>query len=187
MEQKGYGAEEFINDIRESVGDKDASATPMGVRQGTVGILKTLLLQESKEGACDKDDKGIASSETYCFFHYLSSNPDFDYLYGYLAHSYERYQDTLRQAGKALRSIFADIDTLKAEPKLPGEFRVVFDGFLSFSFDGGKPTASFIWDNLDRLYRLKDKYYVSAFKGKDLMGTVSRKSKKDIESLIGML
>lgn len=146
--------------------------------------MEALLLQESKERACDKD---IVSSEMHCFFHYLSSNPDFDYLYGYLAHSYERYQNTLRQVDKALRSIFADIDKLKAKPELLDGHSVVFDGFLSFSLEGGKPTASFIWDNLDKLYRLKDKYYVSAFKGKDLIGTIFRKSEKDIESLIEML
>lgn len=184
MAQNGYGAKEFINDISESADNKDASATPMDVRQGIIGVLKALLSQNGEEAACDKD---ITTSETYCFFHYLSSNPDFDYLYGYLAHSYEKYRDTLRQAGKALQSIFADIDTLMSKPESPDRFSVVFDGFLSFSFEGGKPTASFIWDNSDKLYRLKDKYYVSAFKGKDLRGTILRKSEKDIDRLIEML
>lgn len=183
--QNGYGAKEFIRDIHKSASHKDESATPENVRLGIVGILGTLLGPNSGEGACNKCDK--AAAEVYCFSHYLSSNPDFDYLYGYLAHSYRRYRDMLRQVGEALQSVFDDIDRLKANSKLPDEFRVEFDRFLSVSFKGGKPTASFIWDKLDRLYRLKDKYYISAFKGEDLRGTIFRKSKKDIESLIEML
>lgn len=192
MAQNGYGAKDFILDIHKSASHKDESATPENVRLGIVGILGALLGQNGGEEACNKCDK--AAAEVYCFSHYLSSNPDFDYLYGYLAHSYRRYRDMLRQVGEALRSVFEDIDTLKANidtlkanSKSPDEFRVEFDGFLSVSFKGGKPTASFIWDKLDRLYRLKDKYYISAFKGEDLRGTIFRKSKKDIESLIEML
>lgn len=185
-----YDVERLIGDLCKQVEGENSSRVSKEMRRGIVNVLAALFSSEAKDAAesCGEKSKSAASSEFYGFFHFLSSNPDFGYLCTYFIRRFGDYRRTLGKIKESLTSICADVRVFAANYRGEDNLRLVFNGFLSVSFENGKPVAKLEWDEVAKLYGLCHRYDIAAFQGGEgvnaLLSSISRTDNADIHKLI---
>lgn len=186
-----YDVGSLIDDLCKQVEMERSSRVSKEMRRGIVNVLAALLSSEAKNAdeSCGEKRESAVPSQFYGFFHYLSSNPDFGYLCTYFIRRFGDYRRTLGEIKESLTSICADINVFATNYCGKRNLRLVFDGFLSVSFEDDRPVATLEWDEVDKLYGLCHRRYdIAALKGAEgvsaLLSSISRTGDADICKLM---
>lgn len=102
------------------------------------------------------------------YLFYVSENPQFDYSWNYMRKRKKDYVEFLARAVRFLNNVVADINVIAECPLGGKDIHVEFNGLIDIAFSKNVPhvKASVLWNNLNRITKVKKDYNVSV-KSKD--------------------